>query len=720
MCEEKPYAAAAQNARRRGRLWGPRGRTADTAMRTLWTAAPVARVLGRGGAASASTSARGGSSDLARQKSDGTIDEDEPFFDAGAPRVGRVDAWRELGFSSAREMREQHGSDLHRHNRRRLRAGRAPVTEAEFLQKNEDGDLSSISGSDENDATDSDHSGSDEDAEHASVSRHAEKFRASKGAGEGAQMVVEAEDGSKFGVWRCLVFPPGRDVNAAAARDALVALQRIEASDRKPWVVILARGGHFAASAFEPGKFFFPKDKGKGDDEKAPLSERFLNELVPASAAVAHKTFHRYVVRAKAGGRQSGKDGGGKTIKSAGSSIRRANEAALEKEIKDLFLNDERWASIVASAALIFVSASKTDTRTLFGGADAPLRRDDLRVRRVPFATRRPTFNETRRVVGKLSVVNFDVVREEVDEVTRDEETNDATEETSTLTSAQLARLEAAKARAAEAAAALGSLGLTLSEGDADGQGANEVEVEVVADTDGRPALSKKEKEKLKKKRAKERAREKAAEENANAAKTEETETTTTVTSPSPEPQPKQAFSSGGGKGGKAAALLAKARQNQTAKRDEAVRDGPSPVFFFHRFFGVGSARLFFFPSRGDSRPRFRSRSRPLTDLRPCPWDRRSPQRDARRALTQRRGAPPRSWHRLTPGRSDRTEGPSRGDRRDGWLKKGIAFLKNPRAVFDVAGRVALVFAFLAAAEGGFRRARLSNVAKRARRKKKK
>jgi hypothetical protein len=554
-------------------------------MRTLWTAAPVARVLGRGGAASASTSARGGE-DLARR--DGTIDEDSSSFDAGAPRVGRVDAWRELGFSSAREMREQHGSDLHRHNRRRLRAGRAPVTEAEFLQKNEDGDLSSISGSDENDATDSDHSDSDEDAEHASVSRHAEKFRASKGAGEGAQMVVEGEDGSKFGVWRCLVAPPGRDVNAAAARDALVALQRIEDSTRKPWMVILARGGHFAASAFEPGKFFFPKDKGKGDDEKAPLSDRFLNELVPPSAAVAHKTFHRYVVRAKAGGRQSGKDGGGKTIKSAGSSIRRANEAALEKEIKDLFLNDPRWASIVASAALIFVSASKTDTRTLFGGADAPLRRDDSRVRRVPFATRRPTFNETRRVVGKLSVVNFDVVREEVDEVNREEETNDATESTSTLTSAQLARLEAAKARAAEAAAALGSFGLTLSEGDADGQGANEVEVEVVADTDGRPALSKKEKEKLKKKRAKERAREKAAEENANAAKTAETETTTNVTSPSPEPQPKQAFSSGGGKGGKAAALLAKAKQNQTAKRDEAVRDGPSPVFFF--FFTVSSA----------------------------------------------------------------------------------------------------------------------------------
>ena len=40
----------------------------------------------------------------------------------------------------------------------------------------------------------------------------------------------------------------------------------------------------------------------------------------------------RYVVRAKAGGRQSARDAaGGRSIKSAGSSLRRYNEAALEK-----------------------------------------------------------------------------------------------------------------------------------------------------------------------------------------------------------------------------------------------------------------------------------------------------------------------------------------------------------------------------------------------------
>lgn len=38
--------------------------------------------------------------------------------------------------------------------------------------------------------------------------------------------------------------------------------------------------------------------------------------------------------RAKAGGRQSTKDGTGKSIKSAGSALRRANEASLAKDIR--------------------------------------------------------------------------------------------------------------------------------------------------------------------------------------------------------------------------------------------------------------------------------------------------------------------------------------------------------------------------------------------------
>jgi hypothetical protein len=52
------------------------------------------------------------------------------------------------------------------------------------------------------------------------------------------------------------------------------------------------------------------------------------------------RNLQRYnVVRAKAGGRQSTKDAGGKTIKSAGSSIRRQNERMLELEVGRCRLN---------------------------------------------------------------------------------------------------------------------------------------------------------------------------------------------------------------------------------------------------------------------------------------------------------------------------------------------------------------------------------------------
>ena len=369
------------------------------AMRTLWTVAPVARVLGRGGAASASTSARGDEASSHLASSD-------PFsveISAGAPRVGRVDAWRELGFSSAREMREHHGSDLHRHNRRRLRDGRAPVTEAEFeakLRTNEGSDLSSISGS--SDDSDSDDDSLRKEKETTSAVVGSVSSRGSRNGSrltENAQMVVEAEDGSRFGVWRCLASSSSssRDLDPVAALAALRDARGGVDRDR-PWVVILARGGHFAATAFDPTCFVTKKET------------KTLTDLVPPSAATsARKTFHRYVVRAKAGGRQSGADGGGKTIKSAGSSVRRANEAALEREIRALFQVDPVWRSTIVAASLIFVSASKTDERTLFSGADAPLSRDDARVRRVPFATKRPTFNETRRVVGKLALVARDV-----------------------------------------------------------------------------------------------------------------------------------------------------------------------------------------------------------------------------------------------------------------------------------------------------------------------
>ena len=346
-----------------------------------------------------------------------------------------MDAWRDRGFASAAEHRAHRKSDLHRHNLRRAASGRAEVTEEEFAQALARGggdDVSSISGSDDDDSSDDDDDDDDDGAPDrpSRLAPSPAAYRAVHGAAEGPQVVCfpapdpRAESSATspapppYAVWRC-VLEPQQSARGGASSDSSAtrlrsALLRLRADPSKPWVVILSRGGHFAGAAFEPARFgdAFPRE-GEGDHRgRSSGASRAMggsrgggDAIAPSNAVVAHKTFHRYVVRAKAGGRQSVKDqGGGKTIKSAGSSMRRQNELALRNEVLKTLAE---WRGVLRDAALIFVAASKTDASTIFdekGGS--PIRADDPRVRRVPFATKRPTFAETRRVVARLAGVN--------------------------------------------------------------------------------------------------------------------------------------------------------------------------------------------------------------------------------------------------------------------------------------------------------------------------
>lgn len=125
--------------------------------------------------------------------------------------------------------------------------------------------------------------------------------------------------------------------------------------------------------------------------------------------------------RAKAGGKQSTKDATGKFARSAGSRLRRYNEAALQRDITQL-LKD--WAQYISAAQLIFLAAPGSNSRVLFtaaadvgtlgsGGAgfsgaaglSGVLDPADARVRRVPFVTQRPTFSELKRVLLVLGSV---------------------------------------------------------------------------------------------------------------------------------------------------------------------------------------------------------------------------------------------------------------------------------------------------------------------------
>lgn len=84
-----------------------------------------------------------------------------------------------------------------------------------------------------------------------------------------------------FKVWRALLAPDRGVPDQAALAGSLRSLRQEASSE---WAVILSRGGHFAAAIFNVR----PAGRaaaGQGRHEAQPFE------------VLAHKTFHRYVVR---------------------------------------------------------------------------------------------------------------------------------------------------------------------------------------------------------------------------------------------------------------------------------------------------------------------------------------------------------------------------------------------------------------------------------------
>ncbi|KAF4042073.1 Vms1-associating treble clef domain-containing protein [Phytophthora infestans] len=183
-----------------------------------------------------------------------------------------------------------------------------------------------------------------------------------------SEPVVEFSDGtSVFKVFKNIL----PDVDEETF-NPYTALDKICASKFR-WAVFLLRSGRFAGAVFD-------KDK-----------------------ALCHKTFQRYTTRRKQGGAQSASDASGKA-KSAGATLRRYNEAALKQDVAALLLE---WKDVLKDVELIFISSGKTERATFFPEKNAVLQSDDKRLKRIPFATFRPTFEEVCRVRSDLSTVRF-------------------------------------------------------------------------------------------------------------------------------------------------------------------------------------------------------------------------------------------------------------------------------------------------------------------------
>ena len=126
---------------------------------------------------------------------------------------------------------------------------------------------------------------------------------------------------------------------------------------------------------------------------------------------IAHKTFHRYTTRRKQGGAQSANDSAKGAAHSAGSSLRRYNEVALEQEVRALLAE---WKDLIGNAQFIFVRATgSSNRRVLFGPYEGQvLRQNDSRNRTFPFSTRRATQAELMRAFVELTRVKISQVDE--------------------------------------------------------------------------------------------------------------------------------------------------------------------------------------------------------------------------------------------------------------------------------------------------------------------
>ena len=89
-------------------------------------------------------------------------------------------------------------------------------------------------------------------------------------------------------------------------------------------------------------------------------------------------------------------------LRSAGATLRRYCEAALEQEVRGLLTC---WTPHLRGATAIFIRTPKTHQSMFTGGRDPPLSRDDPRVRGIPFPTRRPTLKEVKRVHSCLASI---------------------------------------------------------------------------------------------------------------------------------------------------------------------------------------------------------------------------------------------------------------------------------------------------------------------------
>ncbi|KAL3001044.1 hypothetical protein AAZX31_09G245800 [Glycine max] len=307
---------------------------------------------------------------------------DDVVLDAPQNAVVSAPRWTcntcKTQFDSLQDQRSHFKSDIHRFNVKLTIAGKNIVKEEDFevltSEFVKDYDVSSISGSE-----------IDDDSETESQSQSVLCDKSSKSFKP--KLFFRLQTGQRVSVWKCLIMNVTENVlydNETAENQVVEKLKSLTAEPRDNTylrIVLLASGGHFAGCVFD------------GD------------------AVVAHKTFHRYVVRAKAGKKQSSKDASGRAAHSAGASLRRYNEIALKKEVHELFTD---WKPYFDASNCIFIHAPSSSRQLLYDGERSYFTNQQCAIRNIALTVRRPTFREAKRVYSQLIQVTYEADEKEV------------------------------------------------------------------------------------------------------------------------------------------------------------------------------------------------------------------------------------------------------------------------------------------------------------------
>lgn len=243
----------------------------------------------------------------------------------------------------------------HIHNIKRKLFGKSPHTLGQY--KSKEGDSTNTSGSE---------SEADDDPNRTATELFAAATRHCKAFYTNAKRQV-------FCIYRCILHHRKEEMSLDGEGHVWAKRCKILLSPGfERWAVFMVSGGHFAGCIFTGG----------------------IDAL--------HKTYHSYTTRRGQGQSQATRDGHGNAPRSAGASLRRYNQEQFLMHVQDILIS---WQEELKECSLIFYRAVGCLNQSALFGKPSPLRKEDPRVRMLPFPTRKPSFKEVKRVHQTLTSI---------------------------------------------------------------------------------------------------------------------------------------------------------------------------------------------------------------------------------------------------------------------------------------------------------------------------